>query len=112
MLTPLIKAYGLTKRSALPNKPCTFAWTHLGTDWPVLRAQLSLMTMLALTGFAANTVLAYWGLKYTQALKSRCADPAVGPSCRRAASDRRSCSACGLTLAQLLGDCGLDGRAC
>jgi drug/metabolite transporter (DMT)-like permease len=45
-----------------------FAWPHLKTDWPVLRAHLPLLSMLAFTGFAANTVLAYWGLKYTQAL--------------------------------------------
>jgi drug/metabolite transporter (DMT)-like permease len=45
-----------------------FAWPHLKTDWPVLRAHLPLVAMLALTGFAANTALAYEGLKYTQAL--------------------------------------------
>lgn len=57
-----------------------FAWTHLRTDWPVLRAHIPPMLILALTGFAANTVLAYWGLKYTQALNGLLIQSA-GPLC-------------------------------
>lgn len=45
-----------------------FAWKPLRTDWPVICRHLPLMATLAFTGFAANTVLAYSGLKYTQAL--------------------------------------------
>ncbi len=77
-----------------------FAWTHLRTDWPVLRAQLSLMTMLALTGFAANTVLAYWGLQYTQALNALLIQSS-GPLC--VALWTLILFGVRLTLAQLLG---------
>jgi drug/metabolite transporter (DMT)-like permease len=45
-----------------------FARPHLRHDWPVLRAHWPLMVTLAATGFAANNVLSYWGLQYTQAL--------------------------------------------
>ncbi|QUS41166.1 DMT family transporter [Tardiphaga alba] len=45
-----------------------FAWTPLRKDWPVIRKHIPLMLLLALTGFAANTALAYAGLQYTQAL--------------------------------------------
>ena len=47
-----------------------FAWKPLRQDWPVIRRHVPLMLILALTGFAANTVLAYWGLQYTQALNA------------------------------------------
>jgi drug/metabolite transporter (DMT)-like permease len=47
-----------------------FGWPHLRRDWPALRAHLPLMIMLAATGFAANNVLSYWGLQYTQALNA------------------------------------------
>src|ERR1700712_1261145 len=47
-----------------------FAWPHMRADWPALRKHLPLLSMMAFTGFAANTVLAYWGLKYTQALNA------------------------------------------
>lgn len=56
------------------------AWPHLRRDWPVLRAHLPLMLALAFTGFAANTVLAYWGLQYTQALNALLIQSA-GPLC-------------------------------
>jgi drug/metabolite transporter (DMT)-like permease len=57
-----------------------FAWPHLRRDWPVLRAHLPLMLGLAFTGFAANIVMAYWGLVYTQALNALLIQSA-GPLC-------------------------------
>src|SRR5271170_3630557 len=47
-----------------------FAWPHLRTDWPVLRARLPLMVALSATGFALNNALSYWGLQFTQALNA------------------------------------------
>jgi drug/metabolite transporter (DMT)-like permease len=47
-----------------------FAWPHLRTDWPALRARLPLMVGLSATGFALNNALAYWALQYTQALNA------------------------------------------
>ncbi|CAN5128589.1 DMT family transporter [soil metagenome] len=57
-----------------------FAWPHLRTDWRTLRGHIPLLLLLAFTGFAANTVLAYWGLKYTQALNGLLIQSA-GPLC-------------------------------
>lgn len=45
-----------------------FAWTHLKRDWPAIRAQLPLMTLLSITGTSAYNTMAYWGLQYTHAL--------------------------------------------
>lgn len=45
-----------------------FARGHLRQDWPVLRAHLPLLVLLALTGFAINNALSYWAMQYTQAL--------------------------------------------
>ncbi|RIK97277.1 MAG: EamA family transporter [Proteobacteria bacterium] len=47
-----------------------FAWSHLRRDWPTIRRNLPQLAMLALTGFAINNALAYWGLQYTQALNA------------------------------------------
>ena len=47
-----------------------FAWPHLIRDWPVLRRHLPLMLALAITGFALNNALSYWGLQFTQALNA------------------------------------------
>ncbi|MEH2475469.1 drug/metabolite transporter (DMT)-like permease [Nitrobacteraceae bacterium AZCC 2161] len=77
-----------------------FAWPHLRRDWPILRAHIPLMLMLAFTGFAANTVLAYWGLKYTQALNALLIQSA-GPLC--VALWTLILFGVRLTLAQLLG---------
>lgn len=77
-----------------------FAWSHLRTDWPVLRAHLPLLAMLAFTGYAANTVLAYWGLKYTQALNALLIQSS-GPLC--VALWTLILFGVRLTLAQLLG---------
>jgi drug/metabolite transporter (DMT)-like permease len=45
-----------------------FAWPYLKRDWPVIRAQLPLMTVLAITGTSAYNTMAYWGLQYTHAI--------------------------------------------
>jgi drug/metabolite transporter (DMT)-like permease len=45
-----------------------FAWPYLKRDWPVIRAQLPLMTVLAITGTSAYNTMAYWGLQYTNAI--------------------------------------------
>lgn len=47
-----------------------FAWPYLTRDWPVMRRHLPLLAALALTGFAANNALSYWGLQHTQALNA------------------------------------------
>ena len=57
-----------------------FAWPHWRRDWPTLRAHVPLLLVLAFTGFAANTALAYWGLVYTQALNGLLIQSA-GPLC-------------------------------
>ncbi|MDB5632624.1 MAG: multidrug transporter permease [Tardiphaga sp.] len=77
-----------------------FAWPHLRRDWPALIAHWPLMLTLAFTGFAANTVLAYWGLQYTQALNGLLIQSA-GPLC--VALWTLILFGVRLTLAQLLG---------
>lgn len=47
-----------------------FAWPHMQRDWPTMRRHLPLLLMLALTGFAFNNALSYWGLQHTQALNA------------------------------------------
>jgi drug/metabolite transporter (DMT)-like permease len=47
-----------------------FAWPHLRTDWPTLRARVPLLLVLSATGFASNNALSYWGLQYTEALNA------------------------------------------
>ncbi|RYX93908.1 MAG: DMT family transporter [Bradyrhizobiaceae bacterium] len=47
-----------------------FAWRPLRSDWRTIRGHIPLILVLALTGFAANTALAYAGLQYTQALNA------------------------------------------
>jgi drug/metabolite transporter (DMT)-like permease len=47
-----------------------FAWSHLGRDWPVLRAHLPLMLFLSAIGFAFNNAISYWAMQYTQALNA------------------------------------------
>ncbi len=44
------------------------AWPYLRQDWPVIRKSMPMLLVLSLTGYAANNVLAYDGLRYTQAL--------------------------------------------
>lgn len=47
-----------------------FAWKHLKTDWPIIRARLPLMAALSATGIGSYNALAYWGLGYTEALNA------------------------------------------
>ncbi|MDO8977655.1 MAG: DMT family transporter [Afipia sp.] len=47
-----------------------FAWPYLQRDWPTMRRRLPLLLVLALTGFALNNALSYWGLQHTQALNA------------------------------------------
>jgi drug/metabolite transporter (DMT)-like permease len=47
-----------------------FARPHLSRDWPVLRACLPLMAVLAATGFALNNAMSYWALQHTEALNA------------------------------------------
>ena len=47
-----------------------FAWPHLQRDWRVMRRNIPLLLMLALTGFALNNALSYWGLQHTQAINA------------------------------------------
>lgn len=47
-----------------------FAWPALQRDWPTMRRHIPLLLMLALTGFALNNALSYWGLQHTQALNA------------------------------------------
>jgi len=47
-----------------------FAWPHLKLDWPAIRANLTLMTVLAIAGTSGYNVLAYWALHDTQAINA------------------------------------------
>ena len=45
-----------------------FAWPYLRRDWPIIRANLGRLFLLALTGVAIYNTMAYWALQYTEAL--------------------------------------------
>jgi drug/metabolite transporter (DMT)-like permease len=45
-----------------------FAARHLMRDWPAIRKNAGLLTLLALTGFSAFNTMAYYGLQYTTAI--------------------------------------------
>lgn len=47
-----------------------FAWPHLKAEWPVIRKQLPILTLLTLTGLAGYNAIAYLGLRYTEALNA------------------------------------------
>lgn len=47
-----------------------FAWPHLKQDWPAIRADLPLIVLLAVTGYAANSMIAYYGMQFTTALNA------------------------------------------
>lgn len=47
-----------------------FAWPHLKRDWPVARANLGRLSLMAGTGLALYNTMAYWGLQYTEALNA------------------------------------------
>ncbi len=45
-----------------------FAVPHLVRDWPAIRKNAGLMTLLSFTGFSVYNTLAYYGLQYTSAI--------------------------------------------
>ena len=45
-----------------------FAAVHLARDWPVIRKQIGVLSVLAFTGFSVYNTLAYYGLQYTTAI--------------------------------------------
>jgi drug/metabolite transporter (DMT)-like permease len=45
-----------------------FAARDLARDWPIIRKNVPLLTLLALTGFSAYNTMAYYGLQYTTAV--------------------------------------------
>ena len=47
-----------------------FAWPHLKREWPVIRANLPMLILLAVTGIGAYNTIAYIGLQYTSALNA------------------------------------------
>ncbi|GLK79552.1 DMT family transporter [Methylopila turkensis] len=47
-----------------------FAWPHLRRDWPLVRANLPLLTLLSFTGVSVYNAMAYWGLQRTEALNA------------------------------------------
>jgi len=46
------------------------AWKHLKRDWPAIRARLSVMVVLSITGIGAFNTLQYWALEHTEALNT------------------------------------------
>jgi drug/metabolite transporter (DMT)-like permease len=57
--------WGLAFLTILP-----FAWKHLERDWAAIRARLSVMVVLSITGIGAFNTLQYWALEHTQALNT------------------------------------------
>lgn len=47
-----------------------FGWHHMRRDWPVIRANLPILLVLALTGMTLYNTMAYYGLNYTQAINA------------------------------------------
>jgi drug/metabolite transporter (DMT)-like permease len=47
-----------------------FAWPHLRRQWPVIRANMPMLILLAVTGIGAYNTIAYIGLQYTSALNA------------------------------------------
>lgn len=47
-----------------------FAIPYIRRDWPVIRANLGILTLLSLTGVTLYNTIAYIGLTYTQALNA------------------------------------------
>jgi len=45
-----------------------FAAVHLARDWPVIRKQIGVLSVLAFTGFSVYNTLAYYGLQFTTAI--------------------------------------------
>lgn len=44
------------------------AWRSLRADWPVIRSNMGVLTLLALSGITLYNTLFYWGLQFTPAL--------------------------------------------
>ena len=57
-----------------------FAAPHLVRDWPAIRKHAGLMALLAVTGFSAYNMMAYYGLQYTTAINGLLLQSA-GPLC-------------------------------
>jgi drug/metabolite transporter (DMT)-like permease len=47
-----------------------FAWPHMMREWDVIRRNLPMLILLAITGIGAYNTLAYIGLQYTSALNA------------------------------------------
>src|SRR5688572_25669963 len=47
-----------------------FAWSHMKREWPVMRANMPMLILLAVTGIGAYNTIAYIGLQYTSALNA------------------------------------------
>ena len=45
-----------------------FTWSYLKRDWPVIRANIGMLSILGVTGTTGYAVASYWGLQYTQAI--------------------------------------------
>jgi uncharacterized membrane protein len=45
-----------------------FAVPHLKRDWPAIRKNAGLLTLIAFTGFSVYNTMAYYGLQYTTAI--------------------------------------------
>jgi drug/metabolite transporter (DMT)-like permease len=46
------------------------AWPHMKREWPVIRANLPMLTLLGVVGIGAYNTIAYIGLQYTSALNA------------------------------------------
>jgi drug/metabolite transporter (DMT)-like permease len=47
-----------------------FAWPHMMREWHVIRSNLPMLILLAITGIGAYNTIAYIGLQYTSALNA------------------------------------------
>jgi len=47
-----------------------FAWPHMMREWQVIRSNLPMLILLAITGIGAYNTVAYIGLQYTSALNA------------------------------------------
>jgi len=45
-----------------------FTWPYMKRDWPVIRANIGMLSILGATGTTGYAVASYWGLQYTQAI--------------------------------------------
>jgi len=45
-----------------------FALRHLVRDWPIIRKNFGVLTLIAFTGFSVYNTMAYYGLQYTTAI--------------------------------------------